>query len=103
MRQRGNGLRRHIYETILNYIATTTTKAGLRVHAHLSKTVYATGLRITDEELAAVDIRRLALQPKRNYTIIPGSEAAAYNFTNPTHNENSYRPAATENLELIFA
>jgi len=41
------------YEAILNYIATTTTKVGLGVHAHLSKTVYGTGLKITDEEMAA--------------------------------------------------
>ena len=91
------------YETILNYIATTTTKTGLQVHAHLSETVYATGLKTSDEEWAAVDIQRLDPQPKRNYTLIPASEAATYNSTSLTHNGNGYRPAATENRKLIFA
>jgi hypothetical protein len=91
------------YETILNYIATTTTKAGLQVHAHLNETVYATGLKISDEEWAAVHIQRLAPQPKRNYTLIPASETGLYKSTNPIHNEYSYQPTVVENLELIFA
>lgn len=92
------------YETVLNYISTTTTEAGLQVRAHLSETVYLTGLKVTGEEWAAVDIQRLEPQPKRNYTLIPTPEAPTYNSTNPPHHDkHSYYLTASENLELIFA
>ena len=40
------------YETILNYIRTTTTTTGLEVKAYLVTTDYPTGVKITDEEMA---------------------------------------------------
>jgi hypothetical protein len=78
------------HETILNYITTTTTETGLRVHAHLSKIIYATGLKIPDEDWVAVDMRRLDPQPTCNYTLIPSFEATPYSFTNPSGDENSW-------------
>jgi hypothetical protein len=91
------------YETILNYLTTTTTETGLQVHAHLSETVYATGLKTSDEEWAAVHIQRLQPQPKRNYTLIPAFEAANHSPANPPIYEKSYHLTEVENLELIFA
>jgi hypothetical protein len=91
------------YETILNYLTTTTTETGLQVHAHLSETVYATGLKTSDEEWAAVHIQRLQPQPKRNYTLIPAFEAANHSPANPPIYEKGYHLTEVENLELIFA
>ncbi len=59
------------YETILNYISTTTTVTGLQVRACLHSTEYIKGIRITDEEMAALALRTHDIQPERNYTIIP--------------------------------
>ncbi len=90
------------YETILNYLTTTTTETGLQVHAHLSEIVYATGLKTRDEEWASVHIQRLEPQPKRNYTLIPAFQAANHSSANPPSNEKGCHPAEVENPELIL-
>ena len=59
------------YETILNYIRTTTTKTGLRVSAHLIDQEYPTGVKIPDDQFAAIALRPHDVQPLRNYTIRP--------------------------------
>ena len=59
------------YETILNYIATTTTTTGLSVKAYLVPTDYPTGVKISDEEMAELQLRLHDTQPARNYTISP--------------------------------
>ncbi len=58
------------YETLLNYISTTTT-TGLRVTAHLVNQEYPKGVRISDALMATLDVRPQATQPIRNYTIHP--------------------------------
>lgn len=42
------------YETEVNYISTTRTKTGLRVEAHLVKTDYPTGLKVSTRETLLV-------------------------------------------------
>ncbi len=59
------------YETILNYIRTTTTKTGLRVSAQLVERDYPKGVKISDEDFALIAIEKHKTQPKRNYTIRP--------------------------------
>ena len=59
------------YETVLNYIRTTTTKTGLRVSAHLIDQEYPTGVKIPDDQFAAIALRPHDIQPLRNYTIHP--------------------------------
>ena len=59
------------YETILNYITTTTTQTGLRVSAHFVNQEYPKGMKISDAQMATLDVRRHATQPLRNYTIHP--------------------------------
>lgn len=59
------------YETICNYISTTRTKTGLRVDAHLVENDYPTGVKVGDEEMDQLAIRRHDTQPARNYTISP--------------------------------
>ena len=57
------------YETILNYIRTTSTKTGLRVQAQLVGRHYDKGVKITDTELAAVPLHPHEWHGEWNYTI----------------------------------
>jgi len=59
------------YETILNFIRTTTTKTGLRVQSTLVNKEYETGIRITDKQMASLSIEYDGSLPRWNYTIRP--------------------------------
>jgi transposase len=69
---RGRPLESH--EVIVNLIANTTTKAGLRVRAELDETAYATGVKVSEEELKTVRIERCEFHGDWNYTIHPKKE-----------------------------
>jgi hypothetical protein len=56
---------------IVNSIGSTKTKAGLRIKAELDTNAYPKGIEVTDEELAAVEIKRHAFHGDWNYTISP--------------------------------
>ena len=58
-------------EAIVSLIGSTTTEAGLRVEAELDTTEYPTGIKVTDEELAAVNLKRAEFHGEWNYTISP--------------------------------
>lgn len=62
-------------EVIVNLIANTTTEAGLRIEANLDDNTYAKGIKVTDEELDEVRIRRSRFHGDWNYRILP-TEAA---------------------------
>ncbi len=51
---RGRPLLSH--EVIVNLIANTTTDAGLRIQAELDKNAYPTGIKVSDEEMNALNI-----------------------------------------------
>ena len=59
------------YETVLKYIRTTTTKSGLTVKAVLKSKKYLTGVKLTDEQVAQINIRGARVLPRWNYTIRP--------------------------------
>ena len=59
------------YETIINLIGATKTRTGLKVQAVLDKNKYETGIKVSDQELEAVRLRRHKLHPGWNYTILP--------------------------------
>lgn len=59
------------YETVLNYIRTTTTNTGLKVKATLIKKDYPTGIKISDAEMKTLNIHSHRVLPKWNYTIEP--------------------------------
>lgn len=62
------------YQVIVSLIAATTTKAGLRVNCALDSNVYAAGKRITDKELANVNIVPDRFHGEWNYTIFPSTD-----------------------------
>ena len=59
------------YETIVNYISTTKTKTGLRVKAMLDQTNYEKGIKVSDAEMAKINIKYHTVHPEWNYTISP--------------------------------
>lgn len=59
------------YETVLKFIRTTHTETGLHCRAYLDKTVYRTGLKITEAQKAQINLRPGRVLPRWNYTIRP--------------------------------
>ena len=63
------------YETVLKFIRTTRTETGLRCRARLDTAEYATGLKVTKEQKAQINLQRHRTLPKYNYTIRPRTSA----------------------------
>jgi transposase len=59
------------HQAIVNLIASTTTRAGLTVKAALDPQHYDTKIKITDEELARLKLKRHAFHGDWNYTLSP--------------------------------
>jgi DNA-binding phage protein len=62
------------YEVIVSLIAATTTTAGLQVHSQLDTNSYPTGVKVSDAELAQVNIERDDFHGEWNYTISPKAD-----------------------------
>jgi len=56
---------------VVNLIGNTKTKTGLKVQAELDTNSYPIGIKVSDEELAAVKIKRAKFHGDWNYTILP--------------------------------
>jgi len=69
MNWRGRPLTSH--QVIVDLIAATTTRTGLKVHAELDTSTYPTGIKITDEQMAALPIARHDFHGEWNYTLKP--------------------------------
>ena len=59
------------YRAIIQLIAATTTETGLKVRAELDENTYPKGLRVSDDQLAAVNISPHDFHGEWNYTIAP--------------------------------
>lgn len=59
------------YETVLKFLRTTKTAPGLRVRALLDKGNYQTGLELTAEQKAQINLFPHRVLPELNYTIKP--------------------------------
>ena len=64
------------YETIVNLIARTTTARGLTVVCRLDRRKYATGRRISNEQMKSVHLERDRFHGDWNYVIRPHGRAA---------------------------
>lgn len=69
MNWRGKPLISH--EVIVNLIAGTTTRTGLKIKAELDTNLYPKGIKVTDAELEKIRIRRAKFHGEWNYTILP--------------------------------
>jgi Rhodopirellula transposase DDE domain len=59
------------YETIVNLIGGTKTRTGLKVKAVLDTNDYETGIKVSNEQLEEIRLRRHRVHPDWNYTISP--------------------------------
>jgi Rhodopirellula transposase DDE domain len=59
------------YEIVVNLIGSTTTEAGLKVHATLDAGTYEKGRKVTAKELAALDVKPSRFHGEWNYVIRP--------------------------------
>lgn len=58
-------------EVALKYIRTTKTKTGLSVSAYLDPVAYQKGIKITDQQMAEINLKPHKILPQWNYTIRP--------------------------------
>lgn len=58
-------------EVIIALIAATSTRTGLSVYAQLDERTYPDKIKVTDQELAAVQLQGDPFHPEWNYTITP--------------------------------
>ena len=56
---------------VVNLIGNTKTRAGLHIEAGLDGNAYETGIEVSDEELAAVRMKKDKFHGEWNYTISP--------------------------------
>lgn len=58
---------------VVELIGATTTKAGLKVECALDERTYQKGIKVSDAEMASLDITGDTFHPEWNYTIKPRS------------------------------
>jgi hypothetical protein len=69
MNWRGRPLTSH--ETVVQLIAATTSRSGLKVHAELDEASYPKGVKITDAQMRALPLHRHEYHGEWNYTLRP--------------------------------
>jgi hypothetical protein len=58
---------------VVDLIAATTTKLGLRIRCELDTNIYAKGIKVNDAQMAALNLKGASFHPEWNYTITPRS------------------------------
>jgi hypothetical protein len=58
---------------VIELIANTTTKTGLKIRCELDRNSYPKGIKVSDAEMATLNIKRDAFHPEWNYSIAPRS------------------------------
>ena len=61
------------HEVIINLIASTRTETGLTVRCELDNRSYPKGIKVSDKELAKINITKNDFHGEWNYTILPRS------------------------------
>jgi transposase len=59
------------HAVIVNLIGSTTTEAGLTIKAQLDTNRYETGIKVSDEEMRRLNVRKHTFHGDWNYTISP--------------------------------
>ena len=61
-------------QVIVNLIAGTTTRKGLKVHAEIGERSYPAGIKVPDAEMDLINLRRDEFHGEWNYEILPRCE-----------------------------
>ena len=75
------------WETMLAYLGGTTTTTGLAVHAECLNGHSATGLRVSDAEMATLNLTAHDVCPSWNYTLRPRPDAFRASAMTPPKRE----------------
>jgi transposase len=59
------------HEVIVNLIAATTTETGLKVTCELDRNSYPSGIKVSKEDIAGINLRKDKFHGEWNYTILP--------------------------------
>jgi len=59
------------HEVIVNLIAATTTREGLRVKCQLDTKLYPSGIKVSNKEMASINLQSDSFHGEWNYTISP--------------------------------
>jgi transposase len=98
MNWRGRPLTSH--EVVVQTIAATTTRTGLRVHAALDTGSYPTGASLSDAEMAALPITRHAFHGDWNYTLHPQPDSPPTDSQLPPRAPTEYDTATLSHPTL---
>jgi hypothetical protein len=58
-------------QTVVDLIASTTTRTGLTVRCELDTRTYPNGIKVSDDEMETLNIKGNTFYPEWNYTISP--------------------------------
>jgi hypothetical protein len=59
------------YLAIVQLIASTATNKGLTVNCQLDANVYEKGIKVSDDEMASINVKPASFHGEWNYTIAP--------------------------------
>jgi len=62
------------HEVVVKLIATTKTRTGLRVKAQLDRRKYPPKIKVSEEDLRSVNLKRHEFHGDWNYTVSPSKE-----------------------------
>jgi Rhodopirellula transposase DDE domain len=71
------------HEVIINLIAATTTQTGLAVKSKLNSNTYPSGVKISDQQMSQLRLRRDQFRGDWNYSILPRRSRHTYLLTGP--------------------
>ena len=58
----------------IELIANTTTKPGLKIRCELDPNTYPKGIKVSDQEMATLNITRDKFHPEWNYAVAPRNQ-----------------------------
>lgn len=61
------------FKVIVSLISATTTRKGLKVHAELDRGTYPSGIKVADDEMSKINLRRDEFHGEWNYEVHPSS------------------------------
>ena len=79
------------YQTIVQLIASTTTRTGLNVKSGIDTNRYPAGIKVSDEDMATINISPHDFHGEWNYTITP---RPPYRSVNLSTDSKQHSPAA---------
>jgi Rhodopirellula transposase DDE domain len=62
------------YPTVVRLIAQTRTKTGLTVKCSLDTNRYASGIKVSNQQMKQLNLHKHALLPEWNYTLVPRND-----------------------------